>query len=217
MFNLRATAPEVEEMSLTGVEAAKIPLVFTRELLLESLYNPIPESLGLLADFTVVGCLGSTLGCSRYCMSCGDLCFCVTWGPAGLVGKEVPPPIGAELNDRDLGIVNVVGITTGELGEGLLLLDSGGLDPGVVAAGSRLCRKLELLVRQSSVSNVGSPVADVVVVHVLVDIRRSKLGGKLRRSRWNKKTNGKLWQCILAGVILQETVRGRYQIRAVRG
>ena len=31
------------------------------------------------------------------------------------------------------------------------------------------------------------PVADVVVVHVLVDIRRIRLGGKLRRNLWKNR------------------------------
>ena len=67
--------------------------------------------------------------------------------------------------------------TVGELGEGLLLRLSTGLEPGVV---SRECRKLELRIRHGSNSSVGIPVAEVVVVHVLVDILRNKLGGKLR-------------------------------------
>ena len=54
--------------------------------------------------------------------------------------------------------------------------------PGVE---SRECRSEVLLVRHGSGSSVGSPVADVVVVHVLVDIRRIKLGGRLRRNRYN--------------------------------
>lgn len=71
----------------------------------------------------------------------------------------------------------------GELGEGLLLRLSWGLDPGVV---SRECRKLELRTRHGSNSSVGMPVAEVVVVQVLVDILRNKLGGKLRLNLFGK-------------------------------
>lgn len=44
--------------------------------------------------------------------------------------------------------------------------------------------KLVLLLREGSGSKVGIPVAEVVVVHVLVDIRRNRLGGKLRLPRY---------------------------------
>ena len=81
-------------------------------------------------------------------------------------------------NDLDLGIVNETAV--GDPGDGLLLRLPAGLDPGVE---SLECRKLELRVRQGSVSSVGRPVAEVVVVQVLVDIRRIRLGGKLRRRR----------------------------------
>ena len=80
-------------------------------------------------------------------------------------------------NDLDLGIVREM--VVGDPGEGLLLRLPVGLDPGVL---SRECLKLQLLVRHGSGSSVGRPVADVVVVHVLVDIRRMRLGGKLRRN-----------------------------------
>ena len=65
-------------------------------------------------------------------------------------------------------------------GLGELLLELVGLLPGVF---SLEWRKLELRVRQGSLSRVGSPVALVVVVQVDVDIRRIKLGGRLRRNR----------------------------------
>lgn len=84
--------------------------------------------------------------------------------------------MAASEKERDFGIVRT---TVGELGDGLLLRLSTGLDPGVV---SRECLKLELLTRHGSSSRVGIPVADVVVVQVLVDILRSKLGGKLLRN-----------------------------------
>lgn len=88
------------------------------------------------------------------------------------------PPIGVGVTkekDRDLGIEST---TVGELGDGELLRLPTGLDPGVP---SRLWRKLELRILQGSSSNVGMPVAVVVVVHVLVDILRIRLGGRLRR------------------------------------
>lgn len=78
--------------------------------------------------------------------------------------------------ERDLGMVNE---TVGEEGEGELLRLPTGLDPGVL---SREWRKLEERVRHGSGSSVGMPVADVVVVHVEVDIRRIRLGGRLRLS-----------------------------------
>ncbi len=68
----------------------------------------------------------------------------------------------------------------GEEGDGDPLRESGGELPGVL---SREWRKLELRVRTGSLSSVGSPVALVVVVHVDVDIRRIRLGGRLRRRR----------------------------------
>ncbi len=79
--------------------------------------------------------------------------------------------------DLDLGMVR--DIVVGEEGEGELLLLPGGLDPGVL---SREWRKLELRVRTGSCSKVGNPVALVVVVQVLVDILRIRLGGKLLRN-----------------------------------
>lgn len=80
--------------------------------------------------------------------------------------------------ERDLGMVREM--VVGELGEGLLLRLPVGEEPGVL---SRECRKLELRVRQGSGSRVGMPVAEVVVVHVEVDMRRMRLGGRLRRRR----------------------------------
>lgn len=91
--------------------------------------------------------------------------------------------VGADTREkeRDLGIVNtVVLLETTELGEGLLLLLPLGLEPGVP---SRECLKEDDLKRQGSGSRVGMPVAEVVVVHVLVDMRRISDGGKLRRRR----------------------------------
>ena len=113
-----------------------------------------------------------------------SLNFCIK-GAHGLIQPELPPT-GDDENDRDFGIVKDVGITIGELGEGLFDRDSEGLEPGDAGVVSRLCLKLELRVLQSSVSSVGSPVADVVVVQVLIDIRRNKLGGRLRRRRWKE-------------------------------
>lgn len=69
-------------------------------------------------------------------------------------------------------------------GEGLLLRLPFGLEPGVP---SRECRKEEDRSRHGSGSSVGMPVADVVVVHVLVDIRLMRDGGRLRRSRYSKR------------------------------
>ena len=62
------------------------------------------------------------------------------------------------------------------LAEGLgeLLLDPEGLEPGVP---SLECLKLAERSRHGSGSSVGIPVAEVVVVHVEVDIRRIRLGG----------------------------------------
>ena len=87
-------------------------------------------------------------------------------------------PTDATENDLDLGMVREM--VVGELGEGLLLRLPVGLDPGVL---SREWRKLELRVRHGSGSKVGMPVAEVVVVHVEVDMRRMRLGGRLRRRR----------------------------------
>lgn len=67
-------------------------------------------------------------------------------------------------------------------GEGELLRLPEGLEPGVP---SRECRKLAERRRHGSGSSVGMPVAEVVVVHVLVDMRRMRLGGRLRRSLCN--------------------------------
>ena len=53
-------------------------------------------------------------------------------------------------------------------------------------------RKLAVRLRQGSGSMVGMPVADVVVVHVLVDMRRNKLGGtKPRLPRCSKRSRNK--------------------------
>ena len=84
--------------------------------------------------------------------------------------------------ERLLGMVSE--IVVGEDGEGELLRLLTGLEPGVL---SRECRKLELRVRQGSGSRVGMPVAEVVVVHVEVDMRRIRLGGKLRRNLCKRK------------------------------
>lgn len=94
-----------------------------------------------------------------------------------LLGIGTGPTVLDE-KDRDFGIMSEM--VVGLLGEGLLLRLFVGLEPGVF---SRECLKLELRVRQGSASNVGSPVAEVVVVQVLVDMRRIRLGGKLRRKR----------------------------------
>jgi hypothetical protein len=85
-------------------------------------------------------------------------------------------------NDRDFGIVKQT--VVGEIGEGLLLQLVTGLVPG---AESLDRRTLALRWRHGSGSKVGIPVAEVVVVHVLVDILRIKLEGRLRRKRWNNK------------------------------
>ena len=90
--------------------------------------------------------------------------------------------MAAREKERDLGIMRET--LVGELGEGLLLRLLAGLEPGVF---SLECRKLELRVRHGSGSNVGMPVADVVVVHVLVDMRRIKLGGRDLRNRLGKE------------------------------
>jgi hypothetical protein len=55
--------------------------------------------------------------------------------------------------------------------------------------------KLAVRFRQGSGSMVGIPVADVVVVHVLVDILRKRLGGTKRfpfckKKNKNKQKNG---------------------------
>ena len=86
----------------------------------------------------------------------------------------------ANENDLDFGIVREVACAAGEPGDGVLDPESGGLHPGVL---SREWRMLEPRFRQRSVSKVGRPVAEVVVVHVLVDIRRMREGGRLLRRR----------------------------------
>jgi len=45
-------------------------------------------------------------------------------------------------------------------------------------------RKLVHRFRDGSGSNIGMPVAEVVVLQVAVDIRRNKLGGRLRLPRY---------------------------------
>ena len=87
------------------------------------------------------------------------------------------PDVDDAENDLDLGMVSEM--VVGELGEGLLLRLPVGLPPGVL---SREWRKLELRVRHGSGSRVGMPVAEVVVVQVLVDILRMREGGRLRRN-----------------------------------
>ncbi len=87
---------------------------------------------------------------------------------------ERPLPVVVMENDRDFGMVREIDV--GEDGDGELLRLPCGELPGVL---SRECRKLELRVRTGSLSSVGRPVALVVVVHVLVDILRIKLGGRL--------------------------------------
>lgn len=82
--------------------------------------------------------------------------------------------------DRDFGIVSTVVLFDTDDGEGLLLRLPVGLEPGVP---SRECLKEEERSRHGSGSSVGMPVAEVVVVHVLVDIRRINEGGRLRRRR----------------------------------
>lgn len=49
---------------------------------------------------------------------------------------------------------------------------------------SAVCLKLVLLFLEGSGSRVGNPVADVVVVQVLVDILLSRLGGMFLRKRF---------------------------------
>jgi hypothetical protein len=71
-------------------------------------------------------------------------------------------------------------------GEGELLREPEGEEPGVP---SLECRKLADLRRQGSGSRVGMPVAEVVVVHVEVDMRRIRLGGRLLRSRCNSNNS----------------------------
>lgn len=93
-------------------------------------------------------------------------------------GVEESGPGVASEKERDFGIVREI-VVLAVLGEGLLLLLPVGLDPGVL---SREWRKLELRVRQGSGSSVGIPVAEVVVVHVLVDMRLMSPGGRLLRS-----------------------------------
>ena len=90
---------------------------------------------------------------------------------------------GAEAreNDLDLGMVSTVVVESTAEGEGLLLRLPLGEEPGVP---SRECLKEEDRRRQGSGSRVGIPVAEVVVVQVLVDIRRIREGGRERRSRW---------------------------------
>ena len=102
-----------------------------------------------------------------------------------LVVELLPGATLATEKDLDLGMVSET--VVGELGLGLLLREPVGDEPGVL---SREWRKLELRVRQGSVSRVGRPVAEVVVVHVLVDMRRIRLGGRLRRSRCGEQCQG---------------------------
>lgn len=84
----------------------------------------------------------------------------------------------AKEKERDLGMVSTTVLLVE--GDGELLRLPEGLEPGVP---SRECRKLAERMRHGSSSNVGMPVAVVVVVQVLVDMRRIRLGGRLRRSR----------------------------------
>lgn len=81
-------------------------------------------------------------------------------------------------NERDcLGVIGTfASLKLGEPGDGLLLRLPPGLIPGV-------CRMVVLRFRTGSGSRLGIPVALVVVVHVLVDMRRRRLSGKLRRKR----------------------------------
>lgn len=100
--------------------------------------------------------------------------------------RGCPRLLGAALateKERDFGIARTM--VAGELGDGLLLRLPDGLPPGM--AQSLDWRKLELRSRDGSASRVGIPVADVVVVHVLVDMRRIRLGGRLLRRRCNEK------------------------------
>lgn len=81
------------------------------------------------------------------------------------------PPANEDAAEDEVG---------GAEGEGELLRLPLGLEPGVP---SRECLKEEDRSRHGSGSKVGMPVADVVVVHVLVDMRLIREGGKLRRNR----------------------------------
>lgn len=88
----------------------------------------------------------------------------------------------ASENDRDFGMEME---TSGEFdGDGLLLLQAV-FDEGLDAVMSP-CLKETLRCCRGSGSKVGMPVAEVVVVHVLVDIRRSRFGGRLRRNLCKK-------------------------------
>ena len=95
--------------------------------------------------------------------------------------------LGDEVKERDLGrlLVAVPGVAgaaeiCGEPGDGVLASLAGGLDTGVLPVDD--WRKLVPRTRHGSDSSVGRPVADVVVVHVLVDMRRIRFGGRLLRS-----------------------------------
>lgn len=78
-------------------------------------------------------------------------------------------------------MVKIVVLLETEAGDGLLLRLPFGLEPGVP---SLECRKDDERMRQGSGSRVGMPVADVVVVQVLVDILLINDGGRLRRRRF---------------------------------
>lgn len=62
---------------------------------------------------------------------------------------------------------------------------------GAAVLGLSICpallRKLVHRLRDGSGSSIGMPVADVVVDQVAVDIRRIKLGGRLRLPRCNNR------------------------------
>ena len=102
------------------------------------------------------------------------------WSRVGLRGVMTIGPTLATEKERVLGMLRAR--VVGEPGEGLLLRLATGLELGVL---SHEWRKLELRVRHGSGSSVGIPVADVVVVHVLADMRRMRLWGRLRRRRCN--------------------------------
>lgn len=60
------------------------------------------------------------------------------------------------------------------------------------------------------------PVADVVVVHVLVDILRIRLGGKLRLDFYNEKKIKKLKISIILELTSYIIIKGRILILIVK-
>ena len=71
--------------------------------------------------------------------------------------------------------------------------------------------KLAALLREGSGSMVGIPVADVVVVHVLVDIRRRRLGATKRFPRCKGPEKKKITIGCQGNMLTSKLGRTRFQ------